>query len=223
MNAAPISQPSPHAAWMSRLPIRLLLILGVPSLIFLQLVPFPFKVPLVGLLGLGIVWWETRSASACGLQRRSLGRTLAWAVSLLVALLVLGVIVAPLVEQLMQTKTDFSSYGDLAGNLPATAALLGGVWLSAAIGEELLFRVFLLHQLDALLARIRGRALLVPLIVGVIFGLVHAPQGPAGIVTTGIAGVLLTWTYQRSGRNLWALVLAHGLIDTLAVLSAYFA
>ncbi len=37
-----------------------------------------------------------------------------------------------------------------------------------------------------------------------------------------LPGLMLGAAFLLSGRNLWAAVLAHGLIDTFAVLAVYF-
>ncbi|WP_137190084.1 CPBP family intramembrane glutamic endopeptidase [Stenotrophomonas rhizophila] len=178
--------------------------------------------PLVGLLGVTLVWMETRSQSSCGLQWRSLGQTLAW-MALLVGIVVglVDPLIQPLVDQLTDTKADYSGYGPLLGNLPAAMTLVAGAWLSAAVGEELVFRAFLMHQLHALFALVPGRIYVASLTGGLVFGLMHANQGLSGIVVTGLVGALFGFAYLRSGRNLWSLVLAHGLIDTWGVMTLY--
>jgi uncharacterized protein len=55
----------------------------------------------------------------------------------------------------------------------------------------------------------------------VLFGLGHYYKGPAGILDSGMAGVILGVAYLMSGRNIWTCVLAHGLIDTFALSAAY--
>ena len=50
----------------------------------------------------------------------------------------------------------------------------------------------------------------------------HHYKGPSGIVDSGVAGLILGAAFLLSGRNLWACVLTHGFIDTVAVIVAYF-
>lgn len=184
--------------------------------------PFPWRMPLVGVAGLALVWVETRSARACGLAPTAFRAVLGW--TLLLLALVIGLInpvVQPLIDTLTATRTDYSAYGALRGNMAAAVQLAGGAWLSAAVGEELVFRAFLLHQLDQMLGRHRGGRLLAALAAGVVFGLMHAAQGISGVLLTGIVGTLLGVVYLRSGRNLYALVVAHGLIDTWGIATLY--
>jgi membrane protease YdiL (CAAX protease family) len=58
-------------------------------------------------------------------------------------------------------------------------------------------------------------------IVSVLFGYGHYYKGPAGVVDSAIAGLILGIAYLLAGRNLWACILAHGFIDTFAVVVTY--
>lgn len=215
----------PHAAAARALShplLRLALIAAILALAHFHWLPFPWRMPAVGAIGLGLVWLETRSLQACGLRRRSPQAWLGW--TLLLVALVVGLVdpwLEPLINQLTGTATDYSGYGALRGNPPAAAKLIALAWLSAAIGEELVFRGFLMHQLSALLRGVRGANLVAALLGGVAFGLMHAGQGVSGIVLTGIVGSLFGYVYLRSGRHLWAMMLAHGLIDSWGVTSLY--
>jgi hypothetical protein len=59
-------------------------------------------------------------------------------------------------------------------------------------------------------------------VVAALFGLGHFYKGPAGVLDSGVAGLVLGAAYLVSGRNLWASVLAHGFIDTFGVVAIYF-
>lgn len=60
------------------------------------------------------------------------------------------------------------------------------------------------------------------LCVSVLFGYGHYYKGPSGIVDSGMAGLILGAAYLLSGRNLWVAILAHGFIDTFAVVVVFF-
>jgi membrane protease YdiL (CAAX protease family) len=55
----------------------------------------------------------------------------------------------------------------------------------------------------------------------VLFGVVHLYQGLSGIVATGITGLVFGGLYLASGRNLWACVIAHGVLDTAGFVMMY--
>lgn len=46
--------------------------------------------------------------------------------------------------------------------------------------------------------------------------------GPAGILDSGVAGLILGGAYLLSGRVLWTSILAHGFIDTFGMVALYF-
>ena len=54
-----------------------------------------------------------------------------------------------------------------------------------------------------------------------IFGVVHAVQSPVGMLKVGLIGLVFGLAYLVTGRNLWPLILAHGLIDSLDMFSHY--
>lgn len=110
--------------------------------------------------------------------------------------------------------------GAVAGNLPMLLGMLAIAWSTAAFGEELLFRGFLLGRLRALLGGGLGVGIVAAFVQALLFGLAHAYQGPTGILATGLIGLVFGLLYLRL-RTLWPLVIAHGLIDTVGLLALY--
>lgn len=194
----------------------------VMALAYFPWLPFPWRMPAVGLMGAALVWQETRSRWACGLSWQRFGPTIGWtAVLVLLVTALITPIFQPLIDYLTGTKTDYSAYGALRHNAPAALQLIGSAWISAAIGEELVFRAFLMHQLEALFKRSSLGRLTAAIVGGVVFGAMHASQGISGIALTGIVGAAFGYAYLRSNRNLLALILAHGLVDTWGVTTLY--
>lgn len=186
--------------------------------------PMPWRLPAVGLLAMAWIRIETGGLAAMGLRWPVSARTtLGWA--LLVTLAITCIVtpfVEPLVNRLTGTDVDYSGYGALKGNLPVALSLLGKAMLSAAIGEELVYRGFLLHQLSALFGG--GRLAMVAAVVlgSAVFGYAHAPQGLSGMLVTGIAGAIAGAVWFASGRNLWAAMLAHALVDAWGIATLYY-
>lgn len=114
--------------------------------------------------------------------------------------------------------TDVSRFLDLVeGNLVMYAWYLVPVaWGSAAIGEELLCRGFLLHRLEGL----TGTSVAVVL-QAAIFAAAHFYQGITGVVAIFALALVFGAVYMRNGRNLVPLIIAHGLIDTWAMTALY--
>ena len=101
--------------------------------------------------------------------------------------------------------------------------LLPVTWGSAALGEELIFRGFVMNALEAVLGASRGvLTLLAILLQAAIFGLLHIYLGPAGAANAAAIGLVLGGVWLASGRNLWACIVIHGLIDSMAMTAIYF-
>jgi membrane protease YdiL (CAAX protease family) len=96
------------------------------------------------------------------------------------------------------------------------------VWTFAAFGEEISYRGYLLGRTADVGGRSKAAYGMAVVISAVLFGYGHFYKGPAGIVDSGMAGIILGAVYVLSGRNLWPCILAHGLIDTFGVVCAFF-
>src|SRR5438445_730304 len=57
---------------------------------------------------------------------------------------------------------------------------------------------------------------------GVLFGAAHAYQNSLGIAITGTLGILMGLLVLASGRNLWAVIIGHGLFDASRFVLFYF-
>jgi membrane protease YdiL (CAAX protease family) len=97
--------------------------------------------------------------------------------------------------------------------LPRTRAerrLFTLVGVTAGICEEWLYRGFFLAVVSAVVGGAPTAVLVAA--AGVAFGLAHAYQGVAGVVTTGVLGAVLAALYLGTGSLLLPVVL-HALID----------
>ena len=56
----------------------------------------------------------------------------------------------------------------------------------------------------------------------ILFGAAHPGQGPAGMVIVGLVGLVFGLVYLRAGRNLWPVILTHGIADSLSFTLLYF-
>lgn len=99
---------------------------------------------------------------------------------------------------------------------------LGIIWTYAAFGEEISYRGYLLNRVADLGSHSRTALVIGLLWSSVMFGFAHWYQGPAGIVSSAVTGMVFGGAYLLTGRNLWVAILAHGLSDSLALLATYF-
>jgi len=127
----------------------------------------------------------------------------------------------PLLTGLLHKGPDLHQFQRLIGN---TQLLILGIvlaWILAAFGEEMVYRGYLLNRVADLFGRSTigwtGSAILVALL----FGVAHFPQGPTGIIENVIDGAILAALYFATGRNLIAPIIAHGIQDTVDVVLIY--
>jgi len=111
-------------------------------------------------------------------------------------------------------EADMSRFNPLEGNLPLLITSVVLAWTAVAFGEEMLYRAFLINQLGILFQSQRLRWTLSLIFSSIFFGLVHFYQGPLGIVLTGLTGLIFGLIYLKSNHNLWAVIIAHGLMNT---------
>lgn len=142
----------------------------------------------------------------------------------LVVFLTVKLIINPLMNILPNAGyQDLSRFDYLKDDLPNLIIMLVNIWITAAFLEEFLFRGYLLNRLVDLLGKQTKLAWGIALVgQAVIFGLVHAYQSPVGMFKVGLIGLVFGISYLVTGRNLWPLILAHGLIDSLDMVSHYF-
>lgn len=183
----------------------------------------PYKILALATAAILIAKLQDGNLHRIGLQRPHWLATLGWALALSVIVIVLiGHLLQPLLENWLGITVDTSAYGALKGNFSALAKLWIYALFSAAIGEEIVFRGFLLNQITAIFGD-RGRLARPAAVLtsAAVFGFAHLPQGAVGVITTGLVGALFGWAFFRSGRNLPALMLAHMAIDTYGLTRLY--
>ncbi|HET9426753.1 MAG TPA: CPBP family intramembrane glutamic endopeptidase [Allosphingosinicella sp.] len=133
---------------------------------------------------------------------------------------VLGSVVLPALGIAPKTTEAFAG---LTGNTGLYLYLLIVVaWGSAAFGEELVFRGFLQSRLETAFGSSRTSMALAVLAQAVIFGALHSYQGVGGAILAGATGLIIGLVYIAGGRNLWACILLHGLVDTVSLSAIYF-
>jgi len=121
----------------------------------------------------------------------------------------------PLLVALTGKYPDLSDFHGLVGNVRLLLLIVAASWIVAGIGEELVWRGYILNRVADLLGRGRlGWAMSIG-IVSIVFGLAHSYQDWTGIIENSIDGALLALLYMACGRNLIAPIVAHGVTDTV--------
>ncbi|MEO1243026.1 MAG: type II CAAX endopeptidase family protein [Pseudomonadota bacterium] len=113
-------------------------------------------------------------------------------------------------------------WGAIEGNLPLYLIWVGIVWVSAAFGEEMFFRGFLITRLKVGFAEIPFATVLAVFLPALIFGYGHMYyQGLRGLVMTGVIALIFGSLFLAFRRNLWPIILFHGIFDTLVMTAIY--
>lgn len=116
---------------------------------------------------------------------------------------------------------DLSSMEDIEGNLVGFVILMVIMWIFAAFGEELLFRGYYMNRIAHLFGGSSGAWMLSAFLISAYFGISHAYQGPAGIISTGFGGLCFSAIYYFNRDNLTLAALCHGVSNSIAITMIY--
>ena len=141
------------------------------------------------------------------------------AIAVVAVYLLVVLALRPALEALGFPAPDVSGMRQLIeGNTMAYLLFLLPVsWGSAAFGEEMLVRGFILNRAE----RLTHSAVWAVVIQATIFGLAHSYQGITGMLMIFTIGLILGAVFIRCGRNLWPVIVAHGVIDTIGITALY--
>jgi membrane protease YdiL (CAAX protease family) len=139
-----------------------------------------------------------------------------WLIIALAGTVLIGLVLYPLLASLLpaQNARELSSEAT-PPNVLLTLFLVG--WFAAAFGEEVVFRGFILPRLAGLFGAVNAGWWLAILLQAFVFGLLHSTY--LGMAVAALFGILYGTVFWLSGRQLWPVILAHALPDTISILS----
>ena len=183
----------------------------------------PNEVPILFVLGLASARVRQGRWTALGLDKpSSWRRTLIIAFVAVVLRLVLGEISDTITAHFWPPSSAPAGASAIKGNLLEAGKWLVIVWTFAAFGEEIAYRGYIINRGAEALGASRAAYVMAMCASAVLFGYGHYYKGPSGIIDDTIAGLILGGAYLVSGRNLWAPIIAHGLIDTIGIVVVFF-
>jgi len=127
----------------------------------------------------------------------------------------------PLLVHFLHKEPDLSILSAVRGNLKVLAILIVLAWIVAALGEEVVYRGYLMNRVAELFTPGAIATAIGLVTMSIVFGFAHAYQGVTGIVDEGFMGLLLGLMYLAGGRNLLIPIIAHGVQDTIDVVLLY--
>jgi membrane protease YdiL (CAAX protease family) len=183
----------------------------------------PNEVPILVVLGLISAQVRDGSWKAVGFRwPASWRRTILFAVAAAALRILLSeFVVDPITEHFWPPAIAPSGMNEIAGHWKVALQWFLLIWTFAAFGEEIGYRGYLLRRAADVGGRSRAAYWAGTLVVAVLFGYGHFYKGPAGIIDSGVAGLILAAAYVLSEGNIWVCVLAHGFIDTFMVIVVF--
>jgi hypothetical protein len=175
------------------------------------------KVLLVA-VGCGLVLLRGQRLADIGLKRPD-----SWKRTFVIGIgLAAIVFVAMYISERAGFRRDLSKFKDVQGNLELAVLGVFYALIGAGFYEEFTFRGFLMQSLAMMFGGSRGAWIVACIVQGALFGLAHAYQNPLGIAITGTLGILMGLLVLASGRNLWPVIIGHGLFDASRFVLFYF-
>jgi hypothetical protein len=109
-----------------------------------------------------------------------------------------------------------SKFGALKGNWIHFFTIIPFIWIQSTL-EELLDRGFLINWLERLFAKTSFATTIAVLLQAMIFGFRHSYDLSERSITVGIIGLVMGIAYVKFGRNLWPLIIAHCILNTMSM------
>ncbi len=195
-----------------------------PRPVSLNGMPFPIRTAIKLAFCTAALWLRGSSWREVGLHRPA-----RWRPTLLLGIgagvlfqVVSSFLIGPLISQWVGGSKDYSAFANLAGgNVGGLLMWLGVAWTFAAFGEEMVYRGYVMTRVAELAGPTRLGWLTALVVSSALFGLSHAYQGLSGVVSTFVLGLAFGGVYLYTQRNLWAVIVAHGVLDTIGFILLY--
>lgn len=110
-----------------------------------------------------------------------------------------------------------SKFGDLFDNWRLFFTVMPFIWLQCAL-EEILDLGFLINWIEKALSSTWFATVVAVLVQALIFGFRHSYDISERSITVALSGLAIGIGYVAFGRNLWPLILAHCLLNTMSML-----
>ena len=189
--------------------------------------------PISLLSALAVANWRLRqggeSWADLGLERpQSWRKTVVWTLAALILTTAAGILFETFVSAALgdaATRAEPGNIGrftDLPGNTVAFIYWLAVAWIIGGFSEEMLFRGLLITRLETLFAHFPFGLIIAIILPALLFGQQHFYyQGIGGAFATGGVALVSGILYLLFRRNLWPMILSHGLANTVGLTLIY--
>ena len=114
-----------------------------------------------------------------------------------------------------------TKFGDLKGNWVHFFTIIPFILIQSAL-EELLDRGFLINWFERLFSNTSFATAIAVILQAIIFGFRHSYDISERSITVGIIGLIMGIAYVKFGRNLWPLIIAHCILNTMSMLGKVY-
>ena len=169
-------------------------------------------------IGWGLIRLRGEQLADIGLKRPA-----SWGRTFLIGIAYAAVVFAAIYfSERAGFRRDLSRFNAVQGNLELTIYGVGYAFIGAGFYEEFMFRGFLMQGVAMCFGANRRAWMAACIIQAALFGASHAYQNPLGMAITGTLGLLTGVIVLASGRNLWPVIIGHGLYDASRFVLFYF-
>jgi len=121
-----------------------------------------------------------------------------------------------LIEPDTSEESAVSKFGNLKGNWILFFSIIPFILIESML-EELLDRGFLMNWFERLFSKVSYSTILAVILQAVIFGFRHSYDFSERSITVGLIGLIMGIAYMAFGRNLWPLIIAHCIFNTMSM------
>lgn len=176
-----------------------------------------------------VATWRMRSKNIhwkdLGLKKpKNIGKTIGISIGVFVAVIGFIIIFEILKDCInMPFSIDTSSedtsskFGNLKDNWLQFFLIIPFIWLESML-EELLDRGFIINWLEKVFSKLPFATLIAVILQASIFGFRHSNDFSERSITVGIIGLVMGIAYVKFGRNLWPIIIAHCILNTISMI-----
>ncbi len=110
-----------------------------------------------------------------------------------------------------------SKFGNLENNWLLFFSIIPVIWLESFL-EEILDRGFMMNWIERMFSSTLFATVVAVILQAAIFGFRHSNDFSERSITVGLIGLGMGLGYVLFGRNLWPLILAHCVLNTMSML-----
>jgi len=191
--------------------------LAIPD--YAPLIPRPITGFLVAWF---VLQWRGEPWTTLGLKKpASWPRAIAFAIALYAVDFAVSSWVVPWIAAIVHPLQRPSFLGYIRGNVTGLVTWVSIGWLVGGFFEECLFRGFLLDRFEKMLGG--GTVAIAAAIVAqsMLFGSLHLYAGTFAFIYASLFALTHGIFYVLGGRNLWPLIVVHGVWDTVGTWGVY--